>query len=204
MVLQLLQHASRRFNISFSEAGLLQSVIVFTSLALLLVVLPTASQLLLDKAGLSAREKDLRHAQGSAVLAAAGTLLEGLAETKVALVGGIVLAGMGGGYSFMIRGLMTSLVVGQEIIGLMYTSIAFVEALAALVAEPVYAGLYNVGLEWGDKWAGLPFISAEVMMVAAAVLVGTIIQFDLNPQFDPNRIYIKHLLYLESVGAYHR
>lgn len=172
-VLQLMQYTTKRYGMSYSEAGLLQSVMAFTSLVLLLVVLPTTSQVLLTKLRFSAREKDLRLAQASAVLSALGTMLQGLAETKAALVAGIVVAGTGGGYTFMIRGLMTSLVGGHEI-GLMYTSIAVVETLAALVSGPVYAGLFNVGLAWGDQWVGLPFVVSGWVLVAAAVLVGAI------------------------------
>ena len=173
VVLQLMQYASRRFGMSYSEAGLLSSVIALTSLLLLLVVLPGLSYLLLTKAKITGREKDLRLAQASAVLAALGTILQGLAETKAMLVAGIVVAGMGGGYTFMIRGLMTALVGGQEI-GLMYTIIAFVEALAALVSGPVYAGLFRVGLGWGEEWVGFPFVVAGSVLVAAAVMVGVV------------------------------
>ncbi|KAK1751710.1 major facilitator superfamily domain-containing protein [Echria macrotheca] len=173
VVLQLMQYASRRFHMSYSEAGLLASVIAFTSLLLLLVVLPGTSQLLLSRLGFSARQKDLRLAQASAALAALGVILQGVARDKVVLVAGIVVAGMGGGYTFMVRGLMTALVDGRET-GLLYTSIAFIEALSALVSGPVYAGLFHLGLEWGDEWVGLPFLFAGCVLVTAAVLVGVV------------------------------
>ena len=170
--LQLMQYATKRYGMSYSEAGLLQSVTAFTTLVLLLVILPGTSRLL-HTLRVSEQEKELRLAQVSAVLSAAGTMLQGLAETKTLLIAGIVVAGMGGGYTFMIRSLMTSLVGGHEI-GVMYTSIAFVDTFAVLTAGPMFAGLFNIGLVWGDAWVGLPFTVAGWVLVAAAVLVGVI------------------------------
>lgn len=172
-VLLLLQYAAKRYRIPYSEAALLDSVVALASLVLLLVILPGASQVLLVRMGLSPREKDLRLAQASAVVAAAGVMVMGLAGTRAVLVVGVVIMALGGGYTFMIRGLMTSLVGGHEI-GLMYTSIAFVETFSTLVSGPVWAGLFNVGLGWGDEWAGLPFVVGGWILVAAAVLVGVI------------------------------
>lgn len=43
---------------------------------------------------------------------------------------------------------------------LMYTSIAFVETLAAPVSSPVFAGPFKIGLGWSDAWVGLPFVVA--------------------------------------------
>ena len=172
-VLLLLQYAAKRYHMAYSEAALLDSVVALTSLVLLLVILPGTSQVLLEKVGLSPREKDLRLAQASAVVAAVGVMVMGLAGTRAVLVVGVVIMAFGGGFTFMIRGLMTSLVGGHEI-ALMYTSIAFVETFSTLVSGPVWAGLFNVGLGWGDEWAGLPFVVGGWILIAAAVLVGVI------------------------------
>lgn len=93
---------------SHAEASFLQSVIALTYIILLLVVLPDGGHLLLAKLRFfTAREKDLRLAQASAVLTAVGTMAQGLAETRTVLVADIVVADMGRGYTFMITGLMT-------------------------------------------------------------------------------------------------
>lgn len=123
--------------------------------------------------GLSAREKDLRLAQGSAVVAAVGTLIVATADTMPLLVVGMVTFNLGGGYTFLLRGLM-SLLVGGHSTGLLYSCIAFVEALVMLGSPIFYAWLFNVGLDKGEGSVGLPYMVSGWILVAAAVMVGVI------------------------------
>lgn len=39
------------------------------------------------------------------------------------------------------------------------------EIASALVATPVLAGLWALGLKWGGAWIGLPFIGLGVVVV---------------------------------------
>ncbi|KAK0715061.1 major facilitator superfamily domain-containing protein [Lasiosphaeris hirsuta] len=167
------QYISNRYKMTFSEAGLVESVKIFFQLLLLTTILPLTSQLLLTKFKYTAREKDLRLTQASAVLAATGIVILALAETKLFMIIGIIISATGVGFTFMLRGLMTSLVGGHEV-GLLFTSIALVETAAALVSGPSYAKLYKIGLYLGPEWIGLPYLVAGVVLILAAVLVGII------------------------------
>ncbi|KAK4449881.1 major facilitator superfamily domain-containing protein [Podospora aff. communis PSN243] len=164
------QYLAKRYNLSYQKVGLVKSVDTITSLVLLLAILPVAGHLLTKKLGLSAREKDLRLAQASAVVAALGTLVVALSDNIPELIAGMVTFNLGGGYTFVLRGLMTSLVAGHSI-GLMYSCIACVENVIFLVAPMFYAWLFNRGLE---SWIGLPYMVSGLILVAAAVLIGVI------------------------------
>ncbi|KAK0645710.1 major facilitator superfamily domain-containing protein [Cercophora newfieldiana] len=167
------QYISKRYKLSYSKVNLLQSIDTVTVLVLLLCILPVAGHLLTTKLRLSAREKDLRLAQGSAVVAALGTLVIATADKMSLLVVGMVTFNLGGGYTYLLRGLMTSLVAGHSI-GLLYSCIAFVDTIIFMVAPLLYAWLFNVGLGQGDAWIGLPYLVGGGILVAAAVLVGLI------------------------------
>ncbi|KAK0627472.1 major facilitator superfamily domain-containing protein [Immersiella caudata] len=164
------QYLAKRYNLSYQEVGLLKSVDMITTMVLLLAILPVAGHYLTTKLGLSAREKDLRLAQVSAVIAALGTLVVALADTIPELIAGMVTFNLGGGYTYVLRGLMTSLVAGHNI-GLMFSCIAFVENVMYLVAPILYARLLSRGLE---TWIGLPYLVSGLILVAAAVLIGVI------------------------------
>ncbi|KAK0732543.1 major facilitator superfamily domain-containing protein [Apiosordaria backusii] len=173
VVIVTMQYVTKRLEISWAEAGLVDSVGSLFQLGVLLFLLPLVSQLLLLRLGLSARSKDLRLAQVSAVLTALGITIVGLASKLSLLITGLAVASLGTGYTFLLRGLMTSLVAGHDT-GLLYTSIAIVETAVVLLAGPLYSGLFRIGLSWGDDWVGFPFMVAGCILILAAALVGAV------------------------------
>jgi hypothetical protein len=96
-----------------------------------------------------------------------------VAETLQGVSVALVVYSLGMGYTFMIRGLMTSLVGGKDI-GLLYSSIGFVEAVAMMAAAPLFSYLFKVGMGWGGHWIGLPYLVAGVILTGAALLVAGI------------------------------
>ncbi|KAK4455342.1 major facilitator superfamily domain-containing protein [Podospora aff. communis PSN243] len=166
------QYISKRYHLTFAEADLLDTVSLVTIILLLTFLLPYLSHLLLSR-GWTARAKDLRLAQGSALLTALGCLLMAVAETLRGVSVALVVYSLGMGYTFLIRGLMTSLVGGKDI-GLLYSSIGFVEAVALMAGAPLFSYLFNVGMRWGGHWIGLPYLVAGVVLAGAALLVAGI------------------------------
>ncbi|KAK0625798.1 major facilitator superfamily domain-containing protein [Immersiella caudata] len=165
-------YISKRYHLTFAEADLMDTVSLIAILVVLTIILPYLSHFLLAH-GWSSRAKDLRLAQGSALLTALGCLLMAVAETIPVVSVALVIYSLGVGYTFMIRGLMTSLAGGKDI-GLLYSSIGFVEAVALMSAAPFYSYLFKIGMSWGGRWVGLPYLVAGVILVGAAFLVGGI------------------------------
>ncbi|KAK0743997.1 major facilitator superfamily domain-containing protein, partial [Schizothecium vesticola] len=166
----LQQYISKRHRITFAEASLFETISLVTVMVALLVILPLLSHILQTRLGWSARAKDLRLAQLSALLTAAGCLLIGLASTLPLLSVAMVTFSLGVGYTFMIRGLMTSLVGGKDI-ALLYSTIAVVDSLSIIIGLPMFSWLFKVGMGWGPAWVGLPFLVAGAILVGAAVFV---------------------------------
>lgn len=102
-----------------------------------------------------------------------GVLINAFAKHIPLFIVGSITAYLGIGYTYMVRGLMTSLVGGHSV-GLLYSSIAFFETTVGLIAGPMYAGLYKVGGRWGGGWIGLPYMVAGGILATAAVLIGVI------------------------------
>ncbi|KAK0388418.1 hypothetical protein NLU13_4662 [Sarocladium strictum] len=141
-----MQYISQRYKWSWSEAGLVLTSRSVTSLLLFTTVLPAAGNLLLFK-GFTSISKDLCLARISLLLMAAGAVGVGLAPT-----------------------IMGSMVAPIHT-GLLYTIIAIFEALGTLTAGPLLAQVLNVGLAWGGRWIGLPFLATGLMYSASWLII---------------------------------
>ena len=166
-------YISKRYGIPYGDASLILGSETAISIVLLTLILPGASHVLTARCGVTPREKDLRIAQLSALLAAIGTLIIGLAGKLPLLVVGVVVTSLGGGYTFTVRGLMVSLVGGHST-GLLYSCIAFFETLSSLVAGPLFGRLLGIGLDLGGDWIGLPYVVSGAIMTVALLLIGLI------------------------------
>lgn len=163
----------KRYDIPYGSAGLILGSETAISIVLLTLILPGASYVSTARWGVTPREKDLRIAQLSALLAAIGTLIIGLAGKLPLLVVGVVVNSLGGGYTFTVRGLMVSLVGGHST-GLLYSCIAFFETLSSLVAGPLFGRLLGIGMDLGGDWVGLPYLVSGAIMTVALLLIGLI------------------------------
>jgi MFS family permease len=179
------QYISKRYRLSFAEASLVDTVGLITTVVILSCVLPYISHLLLTRYGWSARAKDLRLAQASALFTAMGCLLVGISRTLVMVCVSIMIFSLGTGYTYMIRGLMTSL-VGAKDLGLLYASISVVESISLLVGMPAFSYLFKFGMHWGGGWIGLPYQVGGLILMGAAILVGGIRRtyIDLDEEED--------------------
>ncbi|KAL5614413.1 hypothetical protein BROUX41_004518 [Berkeleyomyces rouxiae] len=166
----LLQFVTNKFEWSWGKAGLLVSVQSACSLALLLLILPTATNLLLGIVG--PRTKDLILARVSMVFKIIGICVVARASQSVFLFGGVALSAFGFGYSIFVRGLMTSMVPHNNAV--LYSVIGFLESIGIVLASPVMGALYRLGLKMGGSWVGLPFLLAAGLYVGALVIVSNI------------------------------
>ncbi|KAL1901615.1 hypothetical protein Cpir12675_000305 [Ceratocystis pirilliformis] len=166
----LLQFVTNKFEWSWGKAGLLVSVQSACSLTLLLMVLPMATNMLLQIVG--PRTKDLILARVSIVFKIIGICVVARASHSVFLFGGVALSACGFGYSIFVRGLMTSMVPHNNAV--LYSVIGFLESIGILLASPVMGALYRLGLKRGGPWIGLPFLLAAGLYVGALIIVSNI------------------------------
>lgn len=94
----------------------------------------------------------------------------GLAPTVGVGICAMIVWTLGAGFSSLTRSLITTL-VDQQHVGRLYAAISIVETTGMLVAGPIMAGLYALGLKWGGVWQGMPFLCLAVIAVVAGVAV---------------------------------
>ncbi|KAH8200181.1 hypothetical protein TruAng_005629 [Truncatella angustata] len=142
-----LQYITKRYDWSWEEAGLVVSARPITSLLLLTIVLPALGNMLLQR-GFTPLSKDLSMARLSVFIFGIGSLLLGLAETRVLASVGIILMACGAGFSVLARSIISSL-VAKERVGLLYTVISVIESIGSIAAGPLLLQFFNLGLFWG-------------------------------------------------------
>jgi hypothetical protein len=155
------QYISKRFGMSLSKAGYLLTLRGIVQMALLLVVLPVLSKLLLR--WLRPATKDIILARVSGILLIGGAFLMGTSQMGVVLFG-LVLQTMGTGLASLCRSLATSHVSSRDAAKL-NTLIGIVETIGSLIAVPTLAWLFATGMRLNEPWLGLPYLGLSAWFV---------------------------------------
>lgn len=132
--------------------------------------MPFATQVLLARLGLSPLHKDLWLARAGIVTLVVGAFGIGLASSSPLLVIGLMIYSLGYGYGPAVRGVVVTMAEGRQT-GLLFTSMSLLECLGLLVSGPLLAATFKLGMGWGGVWIGLPFITAGLCLLCAAVIV---------------------------------
>ncbi|KAM3516752.1 hypothetical protein NHJ13051_009616 [Beauveria bassiana] len=169
----LLQYVTKKFQWTWAEASLLLSVKATISLVLFVAVFPMVNQLLLNVAALPAIVKDMWLSRGSILCLVVGTFGLGLAPTSANMILALTVYSLGSGYGATIRSLLTA-TVSPNHTGMLYSLMSLLENTGALVAGPLLAVTFRIGMGWGGVWVGLPFIAAGFMFSIAMVVVFSI------------------------------
>ncbi|KAM3441646.1 hypothetical protein MY4824_001424 [Beauveria thailandica] len=168
-----LQYATKRFGWTWAEAGLLSSVVSVANLATLVVVLPALSWLMLRRDGVSALQKDLWLARGSGCVQVLGSFLTALAPTGPAFVAAIALYECNRGYMPSMVSVIVSVAeragIAQQTT--VYACVSTMSATGAMLAGPVVASAFRVGLQWGQSWYGLPFLAAGLLQLFTLLIL---------------------------------
>lgn len=131
------------------------------------------NQLLLNVAALPAIVKDLWLSRGSIICLVIGTFGLGLAPTSAVMILALTVSSLGSGYGATIRSLLTA-TVSPNHTGVLYSLMSLLESTGALIAGPLLAVTFRIGMDWGGIWIGLPFIAAGFMFSAAMIVVFSI------------------------------
>lgn len=140
------------------------------NLALVAAILPIVSQVLLVKFSLPPQVKDAWLARAGILALVTGTFGIGLASNSGMLIASLVVYALGSGYGPSMKSLLAS-VAGERHIGILFTAISVLETIGMLVAGPLMAATFRIGLGWGEFWIGLPFISTGCLLTCAAIIV---------------------------------
>ncbi|KGQ08184.1 hypothetical protein BBAD15_g6490 [Beauveria bassiana D1-5] len=168
-----LQYATKRFGWTWAEAGLLSSVVSVANLATLVVVLPALSWVMLRRETVSALQKDLWLARGSGCVQVLGSFLTALAPTGPAFVAAIALYECNRGYMPSMVSVIVSVAerAGTAQQTTVYACVSTMSATGAMLAGPVMASAFRIGLQWGQSWYGLPFVAAGLLQLFTLLIL---------------------------------
>ncbi|KAB8238573.1 major facilitator superfamily domain-containing protein [Aspergillus alliaceus] len=155
----LVQYVSKRFNWSLAKANYLISFRALTNLLLFLFVLPTITKILSTQHSMSPPKIDLWISRISSLFGILGPVLLGLAPTPALMVLSLIPFTLSLGYPHAIQSYGTSL-VGPVNVAPFYSFLAMGRIAGTLVASPLLAGAFNLGLRVGGVALGLPFYVA--------------------------------------------
>jgi len=166
----VLQYSSRRFGWSLSKAAYLSSVRAAIMIVALLGLLPLLSHYLLKRRNYTARNKDALILRMSYIVVTVGLFVEGLAPNVPLFIMGCCTATVGMGASALIRSFLSTL-VKQDEVGRLFAVMSLIWTAAMLVASPVVAKLFAVGVSNGGTWIGLPFLFSGLLFAVTTVAI---------------------------------
>lgn len=140
------------------------------SLVTLLVLLPNASWLCLQRLGMAAVAKDLWLARWSGIVQVAGSLLIAAAVNGLFFSFGLAWFALGSGMASLIRSLLNAL-VEEHHVGTLNSLLGVTETVGVMVAGPLLAKSLSVGLNLGGAWIGLPFVTTALFFAVSTTVL---------------------------------
>lgn len=140
-----------------------------SNLILNAALLPAAGQVLLSL-NFSGLGKDITFARWGIVAATIGLVGIGLAPNVGFLMGALVLYAFITAYESSMKSIQSQL-AGDDHLAALFTVRGVLESLGPLVGGPLIAVIYNIGMEHGKAWIGLPFFVGGCLYAVTAIVV---------------------------------
>lgn len=128
-------------------------------LVFLFILLPTVAQFLDCKQGLEIIRRDRILTQINTLLVLMRWVFIVVAPSLMLLSNGVLVFNLGASFTVMVRTLVTSLVETSSL-STVYTHVSMMSSIGSLMARPLLAGMYHLGIVLDSIWLGLPFIFA--------------------------------------------
>lgn len=167
----LVRYASKRYTWEIKKAAYLVSFRAGTNLVVVAIVIPLINYLLLKRLRLPAHWADCWIARGSIVLTTISFLIMGIAAHPALLIIGLLVYNLGTGYSAAMRSVSIHVVGGQSSpdVGKLMSTLAIAESIGSMVAGPLLNELFQIGMDMGSTWLGLPFLGSVVVFAFMTV-----------------------------------
>ncbi|KAJ5405754.1 hypothetical protein N7465_007038 [Penicillium sp. CMV-2018d] len=166
----LLPYVSKKFDWSIARSSLLISLRGISSLLTYSILMPALSALAIRYLNLHGKYKDHVMSKWSGVLSIIGFAVIFLAPTPVILITGQIILSTGSSFQITTRSLATALVLPDHV-GTLYSAIAIAQSAGVLIAGPLFAGLFRLGIHLGGAWMGLPFLQASLLFALAVTAI---------------------------------
>lgn len=154
----LLQYASMQFNISLARSTVLLAVRAGINVFNMLFLLPALSNWLNRRPAFAAHPAaaDLILGRTSAICTAAGFLILGISGNLPWFIVGMLVNTMGWGLMVYVRSLALSLIDGH-VAARLFSLMGLMDTAGYMLGGPALASLFEIGVDRGGWWTGLPF-----------------------------------------------
>ncbi|KAK8131706.1 hypothetical protein PG984_008144 [Apiospora sp. TS-2023a] len=140
------------------------------TLAVLLVIIPVLTKVVLSRFGVATSRKDLLLLRPSAALMTTGTLLLCLSNGSVLVVLSPVVFALGNGFSTVGKSLLMTL-GSAEMAGTLLSAMNLSASVGAVLAGPLIAVAFDWGLKQGGFWLGAPLLPVPLLYALTLVSV---------------------------------
>ena len=164
------QYTSKRLGWSFAKTSYLVSLRAFVNMILFLLVLPALTRYFSRVLHFQPARTDLWITRWSIVPLLAGSLLLGFAGNGAAISMSLALYTLGLGLPSAVQSFATAYVSPAQV-SILYVALGMSNTLASLIAAPLLASSFSLGLKLGGAWIGLPFWVSALLYVAVGVCV---------------------------------
>ncbi|KAF2868247.1 major facilitator superfamily domain-containing protein [Massariosphaeria phaeospora] len=172
----LIRYASKRYGWEIKKAAYLTSFRAATNLVALTVFVPLVNIILLKRLRIAAHWADLWIARVSIALTTVSFLIMGVSAYPALLILGLLIYNLGTGYNAAMRSTSIHVVGGQSSpnIGRLMSLIAIVESIGSMFGGPLINAMFQMGIERGGMWLGLPFFGAALVFAGMTFATASI------------------------------
>lgn len=114
--------------------------------------------------------RDYRTSQGSGLFLILGFTMMAFAPSPGILIAGVIVMSLGTALIMSSRSLATELVPADHV-GTLYSVIAIFSAISTLIASPLMAYLFQIGMHMGEAWMGLPLLQGALLSLISTVAI---------------------------------
>ncbi|KAI5197890.1 MFS general substrate transporter [Aureobasidium subglaciale] len=176
------RYISKRFSWPLSRYGYFMSARTLLAILLYLLILPQLSRYLLSRLHYTPLRKDLVLARSTAIILAIGLLFAAGPSLPLVLTG-LLLTTIGASSTTICRSMAVQFVDPGHIAS-MYTLLNLLNLAGAILASPLLAGTFVLGMKWSGVWQGLPYMCLGALGVVSAVALGFVESDDGKGEHD--------------------
>ncbi|THW55528.1 MFS general substrate transporter [Aureobasidium pullulans] len=162
-----MRYVSKRFSWPLSRFGYFMSARALVGILIYLLILPRISSFLQHRMLFSPLRKDLLLARTMGTILAIGLFLAA-GPTLGCVLSGLLLVTIGSSSTTICRSIAAHFVDSRHVAS-MYTFLNLLNTAGAILASPLLASTFVLGMRWGGDWQGLPYLCLGVLGTISAI-----------------------------------
>ncbi|THY43355.1 MFS general substrate transporter [Aureobasidium pullulans] len=162
-----MRYVSKRFSWPLSRFGYFMSARALVGILIYLLILPRISSFLQHRMLFSPLRKDLLLARTMGIVLAIGLFLAA-GPTLGSVLSGLLLVTIGSSSTTICRSIAAHFVDSRHVAS-MYTFLNLLNTAGAILASPLLASTFVLGMKWGRDWQGLPYLCLGVLGTISAI-----------------------------------